>query len=1142
MEIIMILKKLWQEYIAYIICFSLCLTSPVSSQSSQHRQSIQESQNIQQNQGHEISDDEFSEASVESNLDSYLESIKLQLEISSTDLLKRVSDLDQNATRHYQAACCAGMPGIKDHTSSDSLYFITQQYQSIKADVEDYLNKAFSKEDLAEYLIYNSGWLNAVSFDDIYNHLTGYLNDQKFVLIAMVLTIAQKIILAQMYLGQTFNEVDFSPFSLFISDAGLEGITNLTDTEDEISGILLIQPDRQQNGTYIKLDPLSFADAQLVIETSQNSDASLVQLIFYPILENYYTSILEIQTLRGIANPAPPNIQPLIQAGYFSLSAQEIIWEKTHKRLTETSFRNALLEAFNEVIGLDVEQITQAINSTQFNRINQIEDLLYEHINTNWLHQRILTDNDPDYFLTDILETIPYKLQMKGAGLPYFLLEEFQLLPQFIAVFTRTWPTDLYCATLNDCTNNGFKRQLAEIFASSKWAIILNRINQANIDTHLTADEMNAMEDVFDILDSAKISLMENLQRSNLLDQWIEKTLEIASYQRAFQAAHSQYVDTLIQNSHNILSSENIYVKALYQTIKEQKDFQISQETDSLISSIIKASYLDTRIAFNSLLEERLHSFTNETPDNIYYDPQLKSVIDPHKVRSALKDPVSTIQSPLLQAVHQQTLNSERSIIEELLVVGQDMGFFNESFTLKKLSGPEAISSLKNDIFLRLQDPQNSFWCFFFSCQSHIDWYFSKYKAYQKSEILNQNRILSDRYSPKKEVPLFEVITENCPLEMSVTHQGQCRDKISPIVLEALKKQEEDIKDNFQIFIEDIVRDPSDALEKALRVLQPVNNDTLNVNEVNLNYVSLLLQTDNRYKAQFDFHTERLQSHITPTFWQRHVSHIDKAANNLMQSFWFVLLPWISKPIGWLAGRAGFYGIRQNAMQIFPIFNSKAASAYWQALMPVWMYSIYQNSKHNSQAQSQADLTEELYYMNPTTNALVDNTQLIISEHLESFSTNNPIIIPAIVIFSLIVSRFLGPGFRNLHTRYNNRVIRSLKEKHLPKLRQHPNQFDWNMARLREEVRSLQQGSSFSERSQINKSWRAIQRFYNYHRNDFVAKHQINQRMPNTAAHEATRRYLDRWLRQIQGKRQISYRDSDQQMMKNLNDRLKSEI
>lgn len=1186
-----------RRFLIYFMCFSLCLTSPTLSWSQAANQ------NTKKSQSNEISnfnstnpEDRFNalealdnidsyfqtrnqnskqdqslkqaqkpaSARIESNLDSYLEPIKLELGISTTALDESILELDQEAVRHYQTACCAGVPGVEGHTDLESLSAITQQYQLIKADVEGYLNKTFNREDLAEYLRYNSGWLNAVSFDDIYTHLNNHIHTRKLILITTMLSMASKVILAQMYLGKTLNTMDFSPFNLFISNAGFKSITDSIHIRRERSGILLIQPTSygQQNGVYIKLDPSSFADAQLFIETSQNSDAALTQLIFYPILESYYASILEIQTLRGITNPSPPDINPLIQNGYFSLSTQEILWEKRHRRITEASFRQALLESFNEVIGIDVEQIAQAfqqaIDNSQFNEISQMEDFLSEHVNADWLHQRLLTDNDPDYFLTNILETLPY-LQNQ---IFHLIVEEFQLLPQFLEFYIREWQTDLYCATFDNCIRSDLRGQLADIAASSKWSIILNRINRATIDAHLSADEkntqatidiyltedeINARDRALAFIDAAKIDLIERLQRSNLLDEWIEKTLEITSSQRTFQAVHNQYVDTLIESSHHISSSDqgNISTNALYATIKEQDGFQISLETDRLIDSTFRGliNYLATRALFNGLLTDQLRSLTNKDPDDIYYnsdpDKPENAVIDPHKVRVVLREsvPASTIQSPLLQAVHQQTLDSKRKTIEELLLVGQDMGYFNESLTPEKLSGPEAISLLKNDILSQLQEPPRRFWCLFFSCQSQIDWYFDKYTVYRESEIVDQNRILSDRYS--QEVPLFEVITENCPLETSVTDQNhQCRDKISPIVLEALAKQEEDIKNNFQALVHDIISDSSDALEKALQAIKPFSSEFLDIDNINLNDVSRLLQREDRYKAQFDFHTERLQDHLTPTFWQRRVNDIDKAANDLIWTFWFTLLPWASRPLGLLAGRAGFSGI-QGGIQAFSGVNSQAANIYGRALFPIWGYSLSRGVQDFFQAQSHTNLTEELYYISPTTNALVNNTQLMISEHLGS-SSRDSFIIPAILIVSLIASRFLGPGFRNLLTRYNDRVIGSLKERHLPRLRQHPNQFDWNMTRLGEEVKVLQQSSSLSERVKINRSWRAVQRFYNYHKNNYRAEYQINQRMPNIT--DGTMRgYFDR-LRQFNRKGQPSIRDRDQQMMRNLHERLRSEM
>ena len=1247
-------KSQLKRHITYIICFSLCMTSPgfTSLALSQSAQTINQADQSEEEENTDINNQD--------------EDYEDNLSLLNHPLYQQISDLDREVTKQYQAACCKNVPGV-DSSNLEPLDVIMQRYQFIKLSVEDQLNKPvwqslreycpyqsqeslpqectlmieslFSQDKLQnqimsimlddqlertffEYLIeycretypqgqcplmastdlssieyfalppsfneheilkdrlskiflqhfieeFLEGFLEACSNQSslpeecvqIEEHAKSPFFDNNIMFIGLTLSIAHKIILTQIYSGNTINEIDFSPFTLSInqnmysdkeiSEGCAENTDSLNSEFQEKSGILLrtktkYEYDGGQCYYNIQLNPSSFVEFQLAIETSKDSDHSLIQLVFYPLLENYYENLLNIQRLKGIGfeNINSPNVSLLPQDTSFPINAsiRNMIFKETREqRYLKPNFRDALIEAYNVLIDN----------------------------NANRLSTRLFTDdvlND----LADEIETPISDNLRKSVHRAEFSLD----FTTRVTLRINDYSEDLYCTschTLEDYKEVGLHKTLMLIFLDSKFLSIRNNAlltEDGRLRPGVDPKAAQTIQSTYfsiqnplarDEQPPAKyLGLLESLE--SLVDQWIEKALEImvSSREQFALQAHQDYIEEIIQEANRIslVNDTRLSTYALYQAVISQKDFPIHPEASALLNTLFlgSPSYTDARILFNALLQDssRLVELTDDDINSIFFESiddsgeqvgevidqsnlegnlgeqtgegtdqtasesnlderskqetvfsttnqnRRQQVIDPNQIREALeKVTPTTFNTSILQKSAEQNIDAQKRLIEYLLAVGKDMGFFNESLLSDTQFEEEPVSLIRDTVFSRLGPPQRGllnpcnytpslFFFFFLSsfCDSNAQVYLDIYKEGQKNEILNKkHRILSDRYSPVAGKPLFEIIQDNCNPEMD---QQVCRSRVSNIMIKALERQEQDIKNNFQELMTDLTsEDPSEALRKVMFALEEDEEQG-----GTLTNIRLQLEQNDLYRAQFDFHSDRLQGHLTPSDREKFVqNYIDTPIDNLMNVLYLLILRsfigGVSKGLAVPAGRLG-YNSKALAMRRFASRNN---SRGWSTavFMPLFVYTTGRNIHHHfNEISPKADFVEDLYYISPQQSLLVDQSQFLMSEQLEDDSYFNTITIPIMIVAGLIGFYASRPVLNWWRNKSLTKQVISLEghfEKlgiNLPASKTWSNISPWDMRALKEKVNLLRQHASNSrEERSLRKSWGAIDRFYN---------------------------------------------------------------
>ena len=452
-----------------------------------------------------------------------------------------------------------------------------------------------------------------------------------------------------------------------------------------------------------------------------------------------------------------------------------------------------------------------------------------------------------------------------------------------------------------------------------------------------------------------------------------------------------------------------------------------------------------------------------------------KAVINPNHLIDAL----NTVSPPvvddiLVQRSIEQKMASYKADIIYLLIVGEDMGFFDDSLVPERRNGRE----LRDIIFSRLGDPQRGFLdpCKYFSltaCDSS-EVYLDVYKENQKNEILNRHRILSDRYSPEEGKPLFEIIRDSCGPEID---RQTCRSHVSRLVIDALEKQEQELESDFQELISHLANeDPSEALEKVRFALE---ENTESEGGAFFTNISLILDEEEAYRVQFDFHKQRLQEHLTPSedekFWQNYVY---TPMDNMLSTLFLMWIPSFTKGI--LGGSAGVLGrgsaSRQMALHQLASRNSRGLLMS-AVFFPAFGSRLYRNVvDYNNHISPRAEFIEDLYYISPDTGLLVDQAQLLASEELKTRSRREAITYPVVMIAALLGFGVVYRGLRIWRSRSLLKQVNAL-EGHFNKLGIRGNAW-WDMRGVETHVESLRASTSLFQRWSINRSWRAIEKFH----------------------------------------------------------------
>ena len=875
------------------------------------------------------------------------------------------------------------------------------------------------------------------------------------IFMGLILSIAHKLILTQMYLGTTLDEIDLSLFTLSVNrDAHIDGqqvddcSENTDRLNDRIDGRLGLNFSMQTNTEYeekegqcyynVEIDRSIFVGSQMAIEMSKDSDQALIQFLLYPILESYYESLRNIQVLKGVRHEDTklPDISLLPQNTTFSIYdfTENIIFEETKTRFSTLSFGDALKEAFRMLINNSEQQ--QQIRLFTNDILKDILSTL-DTTTTQSLRNRIYQEEFSSNFISKVESSIDEALgniyEDYTQGKTNRLLLLF-LSSKFDNIWTNVIATEEDRITLR----TGIDPQVATKVRDTYFSIRNPLINNQEHPTR-------------------HLRLLENLE--NLIDQWVEKTSEIIEEKALTR--HQEYIEEIIQEANRIslVNDNRLSTYAIYQVVKSQEDFSIhptaSAELDQTFFLLPSdSSYVDARNLFNGLLQQQLVGLTDDMSLIFVKDEEgtTSKIIDPNQVRKLLEKLSPTaLQSRINRQANQQSTNAKKRHIEYLLVVGEDMGFFNTSLISEGQDEQEIVPFIRNIIFSQLgplqrgfQSNHRGFWgnfwkpCYYTSLPSCTDAqeYLEIYKEHQKDDILNKHRILSDRYSPVAGKPLFEIIQDNCSPEMD---KEICRSRVSNIMMGALERQEEDIQNNFQELIRDLTNeDTSEALRKVIFALED--------NETGA-FTNLRFILNTKYRALLDFHNERLQNHLQLTDSEKFIEYnINKPADDLMIPLGLLILPGIAGSISQALARGARVLGKTTKKQWLQTFASRQNRNQFIGLMFTTTFlgttgrDIY---RYYNDVEPKADFIKDLYYISPQENILVSHAQFIMSEELKDQVYFDTITIPVYLIGGLMGLYVGSAAFRFVMNVRLGTLVRSMPG-HLEKLGiRLPNSAEW---------------------------------------------------------------------------------------------------
>ncbi len=615
-----------KRYLIILICLSLGLTSPALSQ--------EVSLTISEGTPNEVNE-------------------AIQPEDSLiTEINTQIDELKEDVRRHAQAACCTGVPGVElDYTNLDNINLLTIRYINLKKIIQDYnyINENPDRENIT-----------------------------KIIWVAVMLTIAFQIITAQMYLGQPLNEIDlsFSTFSL-LKDGLVEVIEQYNNLPIEgRSGILFYQED--QTHLHIQIHPSGLQQIQMAIEIAQDSNKALTQLIFYPILQNYYSSILKTQTLRGIEEITYPDVRHLIEDGYFSFHLSEDVWKEIHKKNIEERFEQSpQFKAFNEkaearvarfqTIMKDIEESFQTaiLNAFQeefyMNSMNSDEPSAkpateIAHLNffikKDWLNMT-LTPEHRNW----ILRVIPQGIQdLGGITFNSLHLEEFKSFDDNdMKAILEIGSNDHFVAICSNNINDDCRRVFASVFLSAKLFAIRQHICSAYLSvapnfTHLSEEEKIQLG----IIDH---NCKDNQYHTDALDNTSENIISSHYFNRHltsdfFSESEKESIEEVINMDETKVNCENtLSITFIINCIQEdllQTRLENSALIDSWIEKALTAyqqrpeqSYTIEDLEaegeqfkvqileeYNQLLELQAPAYAAQNAHNEYMDKVIQDVIE----------------------------------------------------------------------------------------------------------------------------------------------------------------------------------------------------------------------------------------------------------------------------------------------------------------------------------------------------------------------------------------------------------------------------------------------------------------------------------------------------------------------------------
>ena len=246
----------------------------------------------------------------------------------------------------------------------------------------------------------------------------------------------------------------------------------------------------------------------------------------------------------------------------------------------------------------------------------------------------------------------------------------------------------------------------------------------------------------FEVIETNATDLSIELQNqySHLMDQWIDKALEIV--RQSSQNARDEYIDRLIDQSHQLsdmmpkkttvltppamghtflpariiayndhsfsFADQPPLVNILDKTIAHQKHFQVSEDTRRSINNIMMLPYVNARCevkerwnnimmlpyvnarcVFNETIKAQISLLIDNDGlilaqilsligDNDFYRTSLRVFIDPDKVQRAISFIEANRPTDILldETMSANVFRNEIQALKEMMRYGESMGFF----------------------------------------------------------------------------------------------------------------------------------------------------------------------------------------------------------------------------------------------------------------------------------------------------------------------------------------------------------------------------------------------------------------------------------------------------------------------------------
>ncbi len=957
---------------------------------------------------------------------------------------EKLMNIDVHANDLFLRASNPNVPGVDGSLpTSEEFKELDTKFTEIIPEIESILSKSESE------LLYGENHEEFIT--------------QKFLSIIETYVVALNILSAKIHAGFNLNELNLDGYNLKIPTdifAEMSGHVVINFIRDESSDFIVEKNDKN---IILKINPFSLIKDKMVVDTSKNTDESLSKLIRWPIIQLYFYSILDIRRLRlgSIRGTEVPNLELLDETDPVLSQMLLDVWNKTIEKEKEDIFRRAI---YNNLIELmfkrDIANVRESAKDTNLT----LNEFIDNNINDEWTNLVIADET----YLNAFNNLNVSKLEEYGVTETTLQIAEFaEDFDNSLYLLATGWAYALNCESLDSCIDNDYlKLALADILSSAKHNAHYSKLQVPS----LTDEETNTIFGALDrILEDRKLQLKDEFYRSPLLTSWIEKIVESVqssdgqiNLQQQGLLAFAEELKSSSKSIYNLswLLDYDIQVRPLYNTILFQKDLTIDPYTDLFMRSIVDEadSYNSARASFYKILQNFAVEISGG--DDIFKSEK-EEQIDFIKINNILDNAKLTDNDHLFE---QNTKARSIKIFEELIGFGRNMGFYSSEPTIRAIlsdlpkpdtGGLPILNYIKN----------------FFSKQDSSLWYQNRYQQFYKNEVLNESRLLGQKFSPEKNKNIYEIIAQMCkedpenPEDKVWRTLDTCRGDVTNLVSNALLAQESQLQESLNNILQ------KDEVEDVLRIVSSSN-------------IQNVLRTE--FEDQLDFHLSSLNEYIDDG---NSPDMFTEVSDNLMGTTNSMFLIWALHLTRGVLSRVPVVNFLSPWIASTWASTGRVVQGHFLAMFPIFIaHSGFSIGNFYKKIRPDHEVTEELFYATTSSNEMVDLIQLEFNENEYKLAKTQaqmsavvagiiPLLFMRSIIRSLTGIKIFEPVIKR-----TSKVIFISRErkiiKALQSLRVDPNAFDWNITGLK----NIYPSPTAMQANAI----RTIEKFHNTYRRSFI--------------------------------------------------------